>query len=297
MGHYLVGADAHRHRASACDHDPLVGGEVMPWLYISPGGWYRLPESLSLADVLTGAVESRHTRARSALLPAFESLFGRPPTPAEIQIAQAIALHEGGYGEGRYVNMGPLQGTPDYGNPRAEGVIGVTGTNNWGAIQASGARGKPPCGENTVEITDTSPRLVTSENPRGAYQVCLRTWPTPEDGARAFLQTLYTGGRKNVLLAAATGVADSVAAEMYRTKYFEGFSKDASKEISRYADRIMANAESVSKGTGEPLVTKRGNPVSPKETPPLTVSGSTPTVAIVATLGGIGAILVITRKG
>lgn len=236
------------------------------------------PSVLVGAAAGTTAPSPFHAQAKAALEQAFRSVLGREGTPVELQGALGVSLGEGGYGTWTYFNHAPLVGMKYYGDPSltrgggaagdekseaAGKVIRVTGTWNWGASQCGH---RPPCGEGCVEITDSSPHMVTASNPHGGYQACLKLYPDQAAGAVGYLRTLALrklamGDPRNpVLEALGTGSADAIAKAMYDTKYYQGFSKDPAKAIDTYAAGIFKNAGIAAKGLGEaPLVT-RGMP-------------------------------------
>lgn len=185
-----------------------------------------------------------HQKARTALRTALDAYLGRPSTLRELQMAQAVALGEGQYGEATYRN----RGAP------------VENTWNWGASQ----HGKPPCGPGFVEITDTNPNLRSSDNPTGSYQTCLYTFPTQEEGAAHYVRVLLdrkdTRGQKPVLAMLPTGDADALSSAMYGTRYFMGRTGDPHKDVSVYATGIHYNAQIIAKALGEPLFSHR-NPI------------------------------------
>ena len=172
----------------------------------------------------------------------------------------AVSFGEGVYGEGIYLDAGHLKGTPDYDPMKGRPV---TGTWNWGAMQS---RDKVPCvpGQ-SVEISDSGPKFRTPENPHGAYQVCLRTYPTQEAGADHFLRVLLDRkdkqGNRVVLDVIDRGNVDAVAAAMYATNYYQGRTLDPNDAIDSYAKGLLANNARISKALGEPALLRRGNPL------------------------------------
>lgn len=163
-----------------------------------------------------GAVS--HAQAREILAGEFKTLFGRAGTVPELQIAQAVSIGEGYYGQGVYKN-------------RLTGETAVL--NNWGAVQC---RVRPPCPADCWEATDTH----TDHTP---YQACFRRYPTPGAGAAGFLVTLYKS-RPGVLAAASRGDVDGVAREMRASKYYEA-------PLSTYTETLNANVDTVARALGE----------------------------------------------
>lgn len=203
---------------------------------------------------------ANHKRARDILVRRAPAAVGYILSPVATQMIMAVSFGEGVYGEGVYLNADALKGTPDY---KPINGVPVEGTWNWGAVQS---RDKVPCVPGrSVEISDSSPKLKTPENPHGTYQVCLLTHPTQEDGADTFLRTLLErkdkAGRKVVLAAIDSGNVDAVATAMYATNYYGGFNADPLKAIDDYAKGLLANGKIIAKALGEPLLLHRGSPL------------------------------------
>ncbi len=167
------------------------------------------------------------SEARAVLLEAFE-LRGITPTLPELQVAQAIARFEGGYGGGW----------------KDAGV----GSNNWGAVQCGHTA---PCGPGCFEYGDTHADGT-------GYRGCFRIYETPAKGAADFLRELYR--REGVPEAMRAGDATRVAQRMRETGYFEA-------PAARYALAIENNAKDLAAQLGEPLKVRRGGGlVSPPAT-------------------------------
>lgn len=101
---------------------------------------------------------------RDALREAWQGVTGEVPNLATLQIAQANAHLESGYGLSAYTN-------------KQTGETRVL--NNWGAVQA----GPPPCGPGKFEATDT-------DNNGQPYQRCFRAYDTSAAGAADMIRHL-----------------------------------------------------------------------------------------------------------
>ncbi|NUO51550.1 MAG: hypothetical protein HOV80_22060 [Polyangiaceae bacterium] len=147
---------------------------------------------------------ARHQWAREMLQQAWMVVRGRPPSLFEIQCAQAWSLHDASYGLG----WGPA----------------CAGSHNWGAIHAQA--GQPSC-----PYQDRFPDGTVYTQP-------MRTWPTDEEGAEAFIRQLSSPARPLTQAALARGrsVRDVLDA-MRRENYFGGFCPEAAKEYGGQAVR------------------------------------------------------------
>jgi len=178
------------------------------------------------------------------------TLGGEEPTVAELQMVGAISSGEGGYGRAVYKLLDISPGE-NYGHVLST----VNDSNNWGATQKKAKA--PECDVNSFPATDSSPRLVSPQNPKGYYNACYHRHATPQDGAISYLRTLMIA-RPTVRTAVRSGDANQVAREMFRTHYFEGFSKDPEKNIRAYAGRIRGAAERIARELGESLAITGG---------------------------------------
>src|SRR5262249_10090465 len=122
---------------------------IGPWSITSTGRWHGPSGELDFAE---WAMD--HAFGRRVLAAVWPAVLGEEPTVTELQIVAAISLGEGGYGRATY----NLRSIPD-----GALLSMVSDSNNWGAVQA----GKPPCRSDAFMATDTSPRLITQDNPRG----------------------------------------------------------------------------------------------------------------------------------
>ncbi len=160
-----------------------------------------------------------HAQARQILLSVWPR--GVPRTLPLLQLTQANALLESGYGQG----WGDL----------------CAGSNNWGAVQSHDA---PPC-------VPGSSCLYTDRHADGTtYQWCYRVYPTPEAGAHDFLRTMLKG---NVVRAAASGNAMATSAAMHANKYFEGVGTPA-QVIAARAKSTYEKSKAIAHVLGEPLM-------------------------------------------
>jgi hypothetical protein len=157
-----------------------------------------------------------HARAREVLAAAFRSKYGRDGKLTELQYAQSVSIGEGYYGSGEYKN-------------RVTGES-IVNSNNWGAAQCGS---RPPCPTGCFEATDT--------HEGGApYQACFRRYATPEQGAEAYLGTLYGGRRSGVLALAARGDYRGAVAEQRKTGYFELPEDQYWSRVDENVDRVAA---------------------------------------------------------
>ena len=162
------------------------------------------------------------TEARDILVSAWASLNQDPMTDSQLHMAMCVARHESGYGCAWC------------------GVM--TGSNNWGAIQA----GSMPRKGYSRLYQDTHP------NPDGTnttYKICFREYATPVEGAADLLRVLYLK-RIFVFYAAETGNVQSVAQEMHKSGYFEGSGATVAIRISNYAKALWRNYSTILKSTG-----------------------------------------------
>lgn len=196
-----------------------------------------------------------HQTGREAIRQAYLAVFGREPSPLELQAIAAISIGESPYGLGVFKRLSIPDGAV---------VELIRGTNNWGAVQCSN---RPPCdGVSCFEATDTNPDAQTDENPKGYYQACFRKHATPVEGATHFIRTLLEK-RPSVLEAMQTGSAQEIATAMRKTNYYQGFGATQAIRIGHYADNIFKHAQEVASTLNEPLLVSREG--SPGGTPDL----------------------------
>src|SRR5512143_1913434 len=88
---------------------------------------------------------------------------GIPQSLPALQIVQANAALESGYGQGWHPPC--------------------NASNNWGAVQAGSA---PPCPSGSCQYTDTHPDS-------GSYSWCFKVYPSPEAGAADFMRVMLHG--------------------------------------------------------------------------------------------------------
>lgn len=165
---------------------------------------------------------------REHLLAAWESRFGRSPELHEVQVVQAVARLESGYGRGTYKN-------------RVTGESAVL--NNWGATQCGHG---PPCGPNCFEVTDTH----ADGTP---YNWCYHRFDTPAEGARHWLGILQNIVNRSSLGwegALATRSSDAFVRCMKEGRYFEA-------KLEKYQDGVWSGIEKIATSLGEQIaVTK-----------------------------------------
>lgn len=209
-----------------------------------------------------------HADARAILSSAFP---GR--SPAWYQAVQAVALGEGGYGNG-WKNADVAEGGVTYSN-RGEG------SNNWGAIQ---------CGHSTTPGGDCGAGCFPNIDHHAdgtPYQGCFKVYATPEEGAAGFVYVMTDNGpgvhnRASVEAALeatdANGAvsADAIAQAMHDTGYFEA-------SVDSYAQGIARHAAQIAQALGEPLVVLRAGDVGP----PATGGG----IGVVEVVCGVGLVI------
>lgn len=171
-------------------------------------------------------VSMTHAEARKIIVAAFKAIFGRDPSRPEAQALQGIGWLETNYAQG-WKGAGK-------------------GSWNWGAIQ----RGKPPCDPNTGFLyTDTHP------NPDGSsttYSICFRKYATAEDGAQDLARVVYKS-RPRVLQAATRGDLWGVSAELYASRYYEGFGSTSQERIANHHKALLAAVGRQAKALTEPM--------------------------------------------
>lgn len=139
-------------------------------------------------------------------------------TQAERLIAQAVSLHETGYGAGWREGHG-------------------AGSHNWGAIM------RPP--------GDAGPFFEsTDSNPTSTFTGHFKIYPDDSAGA---LDVTKVALKPNVRAAAADGDVQAVAQGMFDNGYFTGTSKDPSVNVARYRDALNSALAAIRGGTGENL--------------------------------------------
>lgn len=159
------------------------------------------------------ATPQQDREARPVLLQAYKQRGLKPPTLPELQVAQAIARFESGYGLAWPKKIQPPP-------------------HNWGAVQCGHVA---PCGPHCFEHLD-------HHADGSAYMGCFRRYPTRVAGAADFLRQLYR--REGVPEAMRAGDATAVAGAMRATGYFEA-------PAEAYAEAIATHARAVAESLGE----------------------------------------------
>lgn len=221
---------------------------------------------------------SSHQRGREALARAWPIVTGSAATLPELQIAGAQAHLESGYGMGSYLN-------------KLTGERRVL--NNWGAISC----GKPPCGDDCFEATDT-------HKDGTEYQQCYRIYATPEDGARHIIEHM-TVKRPTSWEHMKRGDIDAWARQMYAYKLdangnpTDVLNKDPETGVYGYFEQhpssrahgIELRIAEIAVAMGEPIWAKRGGPTNrggPAGSPWFDFIGSV--LAVAAIVGGGAAV-------
>jgi peptidoglycan hydrolase-like protein with peptidoglycan-binding domain len=128
-----------------------------------------------------------HAEARVIIKDAFKHVFGREPTPLEAIFAQAVALHETGYGQAW----------------KGDGA----GSNNWGAVQGTGNAGFFVHGDTHADGSK--------------YTTKFKKYLSAQDGADDLIVQVYGKGRPGVLDAATRGAFSDAVTAMRKGGYFE----------------------------------------------------------------------------
>jgi peptidoglycan hydrolase-like protein with peptidoglycan-binding domain len=193
---------------------------------------------------------------RQVLKNVWQEVTGFEPNLAELQIAGAQAHLESVYGHAEYKLLDHSNGA----------VLDTSGPiNNWGAVQTSKG---PPEG---FLATDTSPLKKTADNPKGYYDHHYKVYPTPEAGARHFVEHM-TVKRPTGWDLMKKGDIDAWAEAMHAGYTSDGklkkdpisgtpgyFEQSPSARAKGIEERVWAIADTL----GEPVAAKRGGPVDP----------------------------------
>lgn len=159
--------------------------------------------------------------ARAVIIRAWEALGLPQATEGGLESVQSHFAKESGYGEGW--------------------KAGCEGSNNWGAVQA----GKPPCGENACEYTDTHPNPDGTSSP---YSACFRTYASPLEGAMHALEIMFgRNANKPAFRSAQSGDLLAFSRDLYNQHYFEGHGKTVGERILNNAKAMNWNAERIAK--------------------------------------------------
>jgi hypothetical protein len=112
---------------------------------------------------------------------------------------------------------------------------------------------------------------------RGRYPACFRVFENDEQGAAAFITTLYQR-RPTVLAAAGRGDLWGVSATMYDTLYYEGNQATREGNIRWHTGFVSRNIGRVAEAMGEPQTLSMSRRVT-------SGSISVPVVAVAAIVG------------
>ena len=174
--------------------------------------------------------------ARDIVRAQYAAEVGKEGSPQAIRAIQCVGKHEGSYG-------------------RATVPAAWIGSNNWGAIACCKPGADGTCPPGSFLTKDSYP---TSSGTNVPYAVCMKSYPTPEAGARDLVRHL-TKVRPMTGKALETGDADAIADAMYREHYFGGFGATAEQRKERYAKKLAEMDAAITKATGEgPYVTRKG---------------------------------------
>lgn len=164
-----------------------------------------------------------HNQARAVLLSVWKSVTGQDPTLPELQYAQAVGLHEGGYGAGfdrMYPDAAP--------------------TNNWGAVQ---------CTIHKQAVEGHCFIAKDSHADGTVFYWPYRKYGSPEEGAADYLR-LITVRRPKTWAAMKQGDVRTASHELYG--YYTGHGTREQGE-AQHRTAIMRRGTEIAKAMGEPL--------------------------------------------
>lgn len=167
--------------------------------------------------VTEGRAAGSHRWGRQVMLEAFRELYGREPTLAELQYAQAVGWAETSYGQAWKREM--------------------MGSNNWGAVHCplNGQTG-PGCISYTDHHPDGTP-----------FTVSFKSYETPKDGAKDLLKHIFT--HRSTGQALQGGDTYRASYLMRRQSYYGGFCPQATKEFGAGPAKSSLKSPDASEGT------------------------------------------------
>lgn len=201
--------------------------------------------------------------AREILKKVWPGVMGEEPELPELQAAQAVTRGESGYGS-------TWKGACE-------------GSNNWGAVQA----GPPPCGTNCL-YTDTHPN---DDGTSTRYDICFKTYATPEEGAAHMLRILFLRDRAKkagVLKAAKSGDLKAFSTAMYDSGYYESFGPTREARIAYHTKGLRYNAKIIAQNLDEPFVDELPKPLGGRRK---TSTSGRKAAAVVLGAVGVGLLL------
>lgn len=158
-----------------------------------------------------------HKWGRQVMLEAFRELYGREPTLAELQYAQAVGWAETSYGQSWKREM--------------------TGSNNWGAVHCPlNAQTGPGCISYTDHHPDGTP-----------FTVSFKSYETPKDGAKDLLKHIFT--YRSTGQALQGGDVYRASYLMRRQSYYGGFCPQATKEFGASPAQKSLKSPDATEGT------------------------------------------------
>jgi hypothetical protein len=171
----------------------------------------------AVGKVTESRAAGSHKWGRQVMLEAFRELYGREPTLAELQYAQAVGWAETSYGQSWKREM--------------------IGSNNWGAVHCplNGQTG-PGCISYTDHHPDGTP-----------FTVSFKSYETPKDGAKDLLRHIFT--HRSTGQALQDGDTYRASYLMRRQSYYGGFCPQATKEFGAYAAKTSLKSPDASEGT------------------------------------------------
>ncbi len=155
---------------------------------------------------------------RDMILKMWPQIVGGDPAMPELQLVQAKARQESGYG------------MASYHGPEGSAVL-----LNWGAVQAGHG---PPCGSDSFLVTDTH----TDGTP---FNFCYKRYATHEEGCADFLRILLVK-RPSVLEAARSGSVQDFAQAIFDSRYSE-------LRVDRQVESYWKNVNAIAANLAEPV--------------------------------------------
>ena len=213
-----------------------------------------------LASIFQKYSQNVDAWANQIMVQGFQQAMGRAPTQAELQLAQAIAKLETGYGR----------------SWKGEG----SSSHNWGAITTSKGKG--------FSHKDSAPG--TKEHPGTSYTIDFRIYGNDVEGAADVVRQIFKSGRKQhkvtpsrqlpdgpevngpnrgelCLKAAAEGDVMTFSAAMYHTFYYGGFGNTFKERIETHAKAVERLVNQIASNTGKaPAVSIKTDNVLPVTT-------------------------------
>lgn len=119
------------------------------------------------------------------------------------------------------------------------------GSHNWGCIQG----GRPPCSAMSFLYTDSSPNADGTSTP---YSICFKKYASATLGA-ADLVAVALSKRPKVLAAARRADWYGVSAELYNSRYYEGFGSTPAIRIGNHHKALWGSVRALAAALQEPV--------------------------------------------